>query len=183
MFHVELRRFPHVARAFNLSAEEVGTRIVEPLARGAAVELDDRSFTAEKTRVTIYEGPAIAAEDRGLGRGWALVTKSGSDVTAALLDAARDRHRASGSSEGLKHQLLRAVDETGLALPDAVAMAARALPGRRASEALALGERAVWELLHAGSLALLREGSEVAPEEWEQVLLAWRSWRDPHQPH
>jgi hypothetical protein len=75
VFHVELRRFPHVARAFNLPEDQLRVRIVLPWVRGLPVELDDRSFTPDRTRLTIYEGPQVAAEERGLGRGWSTVTR------------------------------------------------------------------------------------------------------------
>jgi hypothetical protein len=177
VFHVELRRFPHVARAFNLSAEELDARIVTPFVRGQPVELDDRQWAPEKTRVLVYDGPPIAPEDRGLGRGWALVTRDGEDVTAALLDAARKRLREP-SSDTVKQQLL-AASERGISLAEAVSVAERSLPGRRASEALSLAELAVWELLHEGSVILVDRGQVVSREGWEPLLLGWDSWSSP----
>ena len=179
MFHAELRRFPHVARAFNLSAEELDARIVMPLVRGIPVDLDDRQWPSEKTRLTIYEAPEVAAEDRGLGRGWSLVTREGEDVTTTLLDAARARLQEAspeGAVAALKPRLLAAVDGAPTALSAAVAIAERALPGRRASEALAVAEQAVWELLHAGELTLVSDGDAVPEAEWAALLLSWESW-------
>ena len=40
MFHVELRQFPHVARMFNLSREELEARILGPWLAGRELELD-----------------------------------------------------------------------------------------------------------------------------------------------
>ncbi len=182
MFHVELRRFPHVARAFNLSSHELDERILLPFARGASVELDDRRWAAEKTRLTIYEGPAVAPEDRGMGRGWSLVTRDGEDVTATRLEAARGSVRdasAEGALPGLKQELLAAVRTEPIALSAVVALAEHRLPGRRASQSLALAEQAVWELLHAGELTLRRGDEAVAAEQWESALLTWEPWRDP----
>jgi hypothetical protein len=180
VFHVELRRFPHVARAFNLSAEQLDARIVAPLVHGRSVELDERRFAADKTRVKIYEGPAIAAEDRGLGRGWSLVTRDGEDVTTKLLDAARQRHHESsreGILPGLKQELVAAArGRDGVNLAAVVTLAAGTQAGRRSSEALALAEQAVWELLHEGTVTLVREDEEVPREEWESVLLLWEAW-------
>jgi hypothetical protein len=186
VFHVELRRFPNVARAFNLSAGEVDARIVVPLVRGVAVEFDDRSWPPDKTRLKIYEGPEIAAEDRGLGRGWSLVTREGQDVTARFLDAARALAKEAspeGVLPGFKEEVLEAAGagSAGLSLRDVAALAARNRAGRRASEALALAEQSVWEMLHDGSLTLVRAGSgdAVPNDEWESVVLAWESWADP----
>ncbi len=172
MFHVELRRFPHVARAFNLSADELHTRIVRPWVRGAAVELQDRRFSSDRARLMIYEGPALAAEDRGLGRGWSAVTRDGEDVTARLLEAAGAL--VPRTSE-LKVRLLSAAP---IPISRAVSLARDGHPGFRASELLAVAEQAVWELLHEGQLALEREGQPVAPEQWQPLLLEWRTWAD-----
>lgn len=175
MFHVELRRFPNIARGFNLSAEELNARIVQPLVSGAMIDFDDRQWPVDRTRLKIYEGPAVAAEDRGLGRGWALVTRDGEDVTARLVEAAREAVRGAGPDR-LKEELLAAAAANAVDLSEVVAAAVHGLPGRRASEALAAAEQAVWELLHEGSLRLLREDAEVPRGEWEAVLLAWESW-------
>lgn len=169
MFHVELRRFPHVARAFNLTEEELQARILLPWVRGAPVELDDRRFTPDRARLTVYESREIAAEERGLGRGWSVVQR-GENVTARVIEAAgRFVPRASE----LKRRLL---DASGpVTLSRIVALAG---PSGRPSERLAVAEQAVWELLHEGRVALVRaDGSErVPPDEWETLLLDWETW-------
>ena len=71
MFHLELRQFPHVARAFNLSREELERRFVGPWVSGQAIDQDDRRWSPEKARLTILEGPELRLEEIGLGRGWA----------------------------------------------------------------------------------------------------------------
>jgi hypothetical protein len=170
VFHVELRRFPHLARAFNLSEEELRLRIVLPWVRGAAVRLQDRSWDPDRSRLTIYEGPEIAAEERGLGRGWAAVTRDGEDVTARMTASAG---RLVPQPLELKRRLMDTVGP--MPLWQVVEMAGQA---GRASERLAVAEQALWELLHQGRAALIRPGgSEPAPsEEWEALLLDWRSW-------
>lgn len=183
MFHIELRRFPHVARAFNLAEDQLQARIVLPWVRGASIELDDRRWSADRTRLTIYEAPELAPEDRGLGRGWANVTRDGEDVTDRLLEAARRQIRESSpeaSIPQLKRALLSAAAAKRLTLPEAVALVEQPA-GRRASERLALTERAVWELLHEGRLTLLQGHSElpVPAEQWRSLLLAWEAWTDP----
>ena len=85
MFHVELRQFPHQARAFNLSREELDTRVIAPWVAGRAIELDDRRWSPERARLTIYESPHLTPDQLGMGRGWQSVTRDGVDVTARLL--------------------------------------------------------------------------------------------------
>jgi hypothetical protein len=171
VFHAELRRFPHVARVFNLEAEELQARIVRPWVRGAAVELEDRRWTPDRARLTIYEGPEIAAQDRGLGRGWSTVTRDGRNVTARMIEAAGE---LVPRTPELKRRL---VDSVGpLTLGDAVALAG---PGGRPSERLAAAEQAVWELLHEGRITLERSGAHLPREEWEGLLLRWETWSDP----
>jgi hypothetical protein len=167
MFHVELRRFPHVARAFNLTAEELDERIVKPWAAGAPVELDDRSWEPAKARLSIYEGPAIGPEEIGLGRGWATATRAGEDVTWRLLEDAR------GSLQRFKARLT-----TRMSLGAVVALAGESHPHARASDRLALAERAVWELLHEHRLTLIGADGPMEREQWEPVLLRWESWSD-----
>jgi len=171
VFHVELRRFPHVARAFNLGAEEVQARIVLPWVRGVPVRLQDRNWPPDRARLTIYEGPEIAAEERGLGRGWSAVTREGENVTARMVKAAGGL--VPRASE-LKRRLVDAEGPVGLS--EAVALAG---PGGRPSERLAVAEQAVWELLHEGAVALTRSGTQVSAGEWEGLLLRWETWSDP----
>jgi hypothetical protein len=171
VFHVELRRFPHVARVFNLEAEELQARIVLPWVRGSAVEVQDRHWTPDRARLTIYEGPEVAAEDRGLGRGWSTVTRDGKNVTAQMIEAAG---ALVPRTPELKRRLVASA--APLALTEAVALAG---PGGRPSERLAAAEQAVWELLNEGRIALERSGAQVPREEWEGLLLRWETWSDP----
>jgi glyoxylase I family protein len=88
VFHVELRQFPHTARAFNLSRERLHARILVPWVRGNSVELDQQTFAPERAKLTIYEGPELQTVDMGMGRGWQNVVRSGEDVTDRELRAA-----------------------------------------------------------------------------------------------
>ncbi len=85
MFHVELRQFPHQTRAFNLTREQLDARILRPWVSDGAVELDDRRWSSERAKLTVYEGPELSPDQLGLGRGWANVTRAGEDVTARVL--------------------------------------------------------------------------------------------------
>ncbi len=172
MFHVELRQFPHQARAFNLTQAELDARIVGPWTSGGTVELEERRWSADKARLTIYEGPALGPEQLGLGRGWANVTRDGEDVTSRLLA----ERAAPGPITELKREVVDRCAYGPVALGRLVELIAERYPGSRVSERLALCERAVWELLHEGSVRLSRAGAPVGREEWQEVLLRWEAW-------
>jgi hypothetical protein len=178
VFHVELRRFPHVGRAFNLTEDELRAQIVLPWVRGAPVEVQEQRFTPERARLMIYEGPPVAAEERGLGRGWSNVTRDGENVTARVLDAAKELvPRASAAKEAL----IRSVP---LPLDQAVSLVGEGHSAWRSSELLAVVEEAIWELLHEGRVMLVRVGSDapVAAADWHSLLLAWTTWTGPSAP-
>ena len=168
MFHLELRQFPNVARAFNLSDEELGRRFLGPWLDGRAVELDEHRFVPDRARLTVYEGRALATDEIGMGRGWGNVTRTGNDVTERVLAAASDP-----SLEELKGEIEQRAPMT---LPGVLTVANERWPERRASERLALAEMAVWELLHQRRIRLSRDGEPVVPEDWQPVILAWETW-------
>jgi hypothetical protein len=177
VFHIELRRFPHVARAFNVSEDELRNRFIVPWVRGVPISLDDRQWSADnKTRLTIYEAPAIAAEERGLGRGWSSVTRGGQEVTASVLDDARKGIAPPISLAQLKVSLLAAAERGSVTPRQVVELAGRR---GRTSERLAVAEQAVWELLHERRLLLMDAEGRVDNDRWESVLLAWEAWADP----
>jgi hypothetical protein len=173
MFHVELRQFPHQTRAFNLTREQLDGRILRAWVSGQTVELDDRHWSPERARLTIYEGPELGGDQLGLGRGWANVTREGKDVTAQLLvELAHPPPVAE-----LKRELVERVAGGPLSLGGVVELAGERYPQARVSERVALCEQAVWELLHAGALELVRAGAPVArSDEWQPILLDWGSW-------
>jgi hypothetical protein len=174
VFHVELRQFPHQARAFNLTREELDARILVPWVAGSDLELDDRRWTRDRARLTVYEGPALAGDQLGLGRGWANVTRTGEDVTDRLLaEAAHPPPVAE-----LKGEVVARVAGGSIRLATLVELAGERYPQARVSERLALCEQAVWELLHEGAVELTCDGAPVARERWQEVLLTWAAWRD-----
>ena len=140
VFHVELRQFPHQARAFNLSREELDARILEPWCSGAPIELQDRRWTSEKAKLTILEGPELRPDEIGLGRGWNNATRSGRDVTTKLLEEARDSRQA--PADELKEAIVAACAGSAIALAQVVAVAAAREPQRRPSELLGAAEQA-----------------------------------------
>jgi hypothetical protein len=172
VFHVELRQFPHQARAFNLSREELNARILAPWAAGESVSLDDRRWSPERAKLSIYEGPAIEADQLGLGRGWANVTRSGEEVTERLL--AESAHPPPVAD--LKRELLDRCAYGPVPLGRLVELTGQRYPQSRVSERLALCEQAVWELLHEGAMRLVRAGAPVSRDDWQGALLRWEAW-------
>ena len=81
MFHIQLRQFPNVSREFNLSQDELEARILRPWRAGQMVSSGDRRWAPERAKLTIYEGPELASEDIGMGRGWPNVTRTAAEVT------------------------------------------------------------------------------------------------------
>ncbi len=142
MFHVELRQFPHVARAFNLSERELDERFVHPWLAGRPLHHNDRRWNPEKARLAIYEGPELRTDQLGLGRGWAEVTRSGHDVTDELL--ARRRASDRSAATHAREAVLDGAAERALTLDDIKALAGSA----------ELAEQAVLELLREGTLTV-----------------------------
>jgi hypothetical protein len=171
VFHVELRQFPHVARAFNLTREQLDLRVLLRWVDGKPVELEDRRWSPERARLTVYESRQLGSDELGLGRGWSAVAGSGQDVTGRVLEEAR---RRGDVPSGLKGRLLERVGCGEVALNEVVELA-DAHSGR-ASDRLAVAEQATWELLHEGRVSLVRDGGAVEPDEWRPVLLSWRAW-------
>jgi hypothetical protein len=104
LFHVELKQFPHVARAFNLSREELQARILGPFVRDQVVELQDRRWAPERVKLMIYEGRRLRPDEIGLGRGWNNVVRNSTDVTERLL--AEARAEANPPLDALKQAIL-----------------------------------------------------------------------------
>lgn len=186
VFHVELRQFPHVARAFNLTPEQLQMRILGAWVRGAAVEMDERRWAPERARLTIYEGPQLKREEMGVGRGWANVTKNCTEVTDQLLALERSQATATGAHGNVAAQAIAELQVEildrcalgDLALADLVELLSDRHPDWRVSDRIALAEQSIWQLLHRERLTLLRgDGAEpIDKEAWGPVLLRWGTW-------
>jgi hypothetical protein len=185
VFHVELRQFPHTARGFNLTGEDLQSQIVVPWMAGQVVDWGDRRWAPERARVTIYEGPALRPDEIGLGRGWANAIRGGEDVTARVFADAQTSSSPDSSLAQFKQELLGLCSAGRIDLREAMRLASAVHPDWRVSDRLALAERAIWELLHAGSLSITTGSDEESPlgrEQWQQVLLAWSTWGDRSPP-
>ncbi len=182
MFHVELRQRPHVARAFNLEEQEVTNGFLGPLVTGRALTYSDQEWDPKKTRLTVIEGPELRLEEMGMGRGWANAQRSGTDVTERLMSRAREQNQRHPALDRLKQRIAGRLDAGPLLLNRVVALTEDLMPGRRASERLAVAELAVWELLHERSLELgadrATDGATLDEPEWQRHLLAWESWSE-----
>ncbi len=182
-FHVELRQRLHQGRAFNLTADQLRVRFLEPWLAGGPVELDEHQYEPGRAKLRVLRGPELAPEQIGLGRGWQNAERAGSDVTEDVLRSPAPAPAASGTLAEFKLAVEGACALESRTLAELVALAAIRHPGTRVSEQLTLAERAVWELLHEHRLALLSAAHEpVAPEAWPDLLLAWPSWRDAEGP-
>lgn len=175
VYHLELRQFPHVSRAFNLGREELDTRFVRPWIAGTLIEHDDQRWAPDKCRLKILEGPRLAANELGLGRGWSNATKRCTEVTDAVIAQARRGVQARPELDGLK-ATIHEVAATPLSFGDVMALAAAAHPTWRPSEQLALAEQAVWELLHQEQVTMISAGEPVPRQSWQPVLLSWATW-------
>jgi hypothetical protein len=171
VFHVELRQFPHVARAFNLTREQLDLRVLTRWVEGKAIEFDERTWSPERAKLTVYEARGLATEELGLGRGWSAVAGGGEDVTARVLQEARGRGSAPRS---FKELLVEQLAHGAVGLSEIVELADA--PSGRVSDRVAVAEQAVWELLHEGRLALSRDGHALGQGEWRAALLSWRAW-------
>lgn len=156
MFHLELRQFPHVARAFNLERPELDARILGPWTRGQMVELDERRWAPERAKLTVYEGRALASDELGMGRGWQNATRTGEEVTARVLDAARQAARSPPALETIKRELLARSAQGAVGLSELFELIGELEPVPPEADRPGLAARAVWELLQEGQLMLSR---------------------------
>jgi hypothetical protein len=176
VFHVELRQFPNAARAFNLSESELHERFLADWVADRAIDYDDRRWSPEKARLTVYEAPHLAPEEMGMGRGWANITRTGRDVTEEVVTRARQGGSSDTAVQTFKTSIEERVAAGALSLEQVLSLAATQNPGRRVSEQLALAEQAVWELLHQRRIVILRSGEEVPEDEWQLLLLTLSTW-------
>jgi hypothetical protein len=154
MFHVQLRQFPHVARGFNLTKEELEASILRPWVAGRPVDFQERRWAPERGRIAIYEGRALASEEIGLGRGWANAGRTGLDVTARMLAEAKRTLEQPPTLDALKRALLSRAAQRALSIQDVVELAAELDPQAPDRDTVTLAGRAVWELLQAGKLSV-----------------------------
>jgi hypothetical protein len=176
-YHVELRAFPHTARVFNLDRATVDAQYVRPWSAGEMIDCEDRRWPAEKTKLTVFEGPAVDAAQRGMGRGWGEVTRHCADVTETVLAEIHRGADARPEVESLKDAIAEVAAGGGLGFADVMALAAAGHSTWRASEQLSLAEQTVWEMLHQHRLEMIDgELGVVASGRWQELVLSWATW-------
>jgi hypothetical protein len=180
VFHVELRQFPHSARAFNLTTEQLRASFLRPWVAGETFEWAERKWAPDRTKMTVYEGPELRPDEIGMGRGWANAARSGEEVTERVLAEQDQAARGGEPLRMLKQTVAELCAREPLVLTEVPRLAADRWPRQRASESLALAEQAVWELLHERRVSLLSDATgvqaPVAEDHWRDELLAWSSW-------
>ena len=186
VFHVELRRFPHSARAFNLSEHELVTRVLEPWVRGEEFEFGERRWNPTRCDLQILEGDRLRPDELSIGRGWHNALRSATDVTERLLAVrAGVRDAAAGTpaaSEAFAAAVLDAAADGPVSFREIVSMANERFVGLRASERLAGCEQTVWTLLQERRLRMLTDVAVVDPAQWGSLVADWETWtRDPAQ--
>jgi hypothetical protein len=164
MFHLELRQFPHSARAFNLTREQLD-QILRPLAAGRSVEMNERRWNPEKTKIAVYEGPELPVEEMGMGRGWGNVTKDGEDVTDRVLGEARSEAESPPALAVLKHAIVARAAEQPVGFEQLLDLVVDLAADADANQRVELAARAVWELLRDGRLRLAPAGETAQPSD------------------
>ncbi len=167
MYHLELRKFPHVVCRFNQSEAQLRALVV-PWMRQEWIEEGERKWNVNEATLTILEGPKLSMPDLAMGKGWRNAQKRSQDVTERVLGAA---HRGGGGAQerhgGASSGAVAGVEEGAGAVGGPVAQrgdAPRGADGARDLDLLA-------DSLGLELLALL-DGGAVAPS---------RVWRMAHE--
>jgi hypothetical protein len=87
-YHLELRQFPHVARRFNQSEQQV-LALAKPWVGEEWIEEAERKWNMNEATLTILEGPKLSMADLAMGRGWRNAQRRSDDVTERVLSAFR----------------------------------------------------------------------------------------------
>jgi len=87
-YHLELRQFPHVARRFNQSEQQV-LALAKPWIGEEWIEEAERKWNMNEATLTILEGPKLSMADLAMGRGWRNAQRRSDDVTERVLGAFR----------------------------------------------------------------------------------------------
>jgi len=176
-YHVQIQRGFRVARAFNLTEEELRARIVRPWSAGLPVALGDRDWDPAEAQISILAGPELDGPQLAMGQGWQSAERSGREVTAQLLRAAQSAVAVLAQTEAAAQATAAALEHLGLqAVPwdrgRTPAQAALIALDPRAGEGDArwwlevglalglLGERALVAVLGGGPAPAPLEGAE-----------------------
>lgn len=93
MYHFELRKFPHTVSRFNQSERQV-LALVMPWTREEWVEVGERKWNVNETKLTVLEGPELSLQEMAMNRGWRNALRRSDDVTERVLTAVREHQAA-----------------------------------------------------------------------------------------
>ncbi len=113
MYHFELRKFPHTVSRFNQSERQV-LALVMPWTREEWVEVGERKWNVNETKLTVLEGPELSLQEMAMNRGWRNALRRSDDVTERVLTAVRE-HQAARRGGGRRRS--RAVRRAQAAQP------------------------------------------------------------------
>ncbi|HEX3452144.1 MAG TPA: hypothetical protein VHS26_02500, partial [Solirubrobacteraceae bacterium] len=80
MYHFELRKFPHTVSRFNQTEQQM-LALAVPWTRAEWVEVGERKWNVNETKLTVLEGPELSLQDMSMNRGWRNARRHGIDVT------------------------------------------------------------------------------------------------------
>jgi hypothetical protein len=168
VYHLELRKFPHVVCRFNQSEAQLRALVI-PWTRQEWIEEGERKWNVNEATLTILEGPKLSMPDLAMGKGWRNAQKRSEDVTERVLGGARkageaqqeQRHRGAvpGAVGGTGEGAGVAGEGTGAA---PVAPAGEAPDGRAEAQDLQL----LADSLGLELLALLDDGPVAPSHVW-----------------
>jgi hypothetical protein len=99
MYHLELRKFPHVVCRFNQSEAQLRALVI-PWTRQEWIEEGERKWNVNEASLTILEGPKLSMPDLAMGKGWRNAQKRSEDVTERVLGGARKAGEAQQEQHG-----------------------------------------------------------------------------------
>jgi hypothetical protein len=167
VYHLELRKFPHVVCRFNQSEAQLRALVI-PWTRQEWIEEGERKWNVNEATLTILEGPKLSMPELAMGKGWRNAQKRSEDVTERVLGGARKAGEAQQEQHG--GALPGAVGGTGADAEVAgegtggapVAPAGEARGGRAEAQDLQL----LADSLGLELLALLDDGPVAPPRVW-----------------
>jgi hypothetical protein len=96
VYHLELRKFPHVVCRFNQSEAQLRALVI-PWTRQEWIEEGERKWNVNEATLTILEGPELSMPDLAMGKGWRNAQKRSEDVTERVLGAVQ---KGGGDEQG-----------------------------------------------------------------------------------
>jgi len=149
-----MRSGVHVVRAFNQTTEAVQSKFLEPLRAGIPFMCEGHEWEPRKTRIKVFEAPELQTQRLGMGRGWPMVEKRGTDVTLQLLESVnigpRTRSQHMPAVSRLRERMIGRLLSGPVSLGDVISMASDIEPDATGDELEALGSQAVWETFRDG---------------------------------